>query len=76
MTRLVELHVAVSNAPIAINPDNVCRIGEIVDMSGKPMMTTWIRQVDGSSVDVREPYAVVKAALECSKAQIIRYSQP
>jgi hypothetical protein len=68
MARMVELHVAVSNAPIAINPDNVCRIGEIVDMSGKSLTSTFIRQVDGSSVDVRESYAVVKAALECSKA--------
>jgi hypothetical protein len=66
MSRLVELHVAVSGAPIAVNPDNVCRIGEIADLSGKPMTTTFVRQVDGSSVDVKESYAQVKALLDGS----------
>jgi hypothetical protein len=42
----------------------VCRIGEIVDLQGKALPTTFIRQVDGSVVDVQESYARVRELLE------------
>jgi hypothetical protein len=56
--KLVEFHVANSGELIAVNPDSVCRIGK-----GAAEGTTFIRQEDGSSVDVSEDYESVKRAL-------------
>jgi hypothetical protein len=56
--KLVEFHIANSGDVIAVNPDSVCRIGKGVNEG-----TTFIRQEDGSSVDVSEDYESVKKAL-------------
>jgi hypothetical protein len=56
--KLVEFHVANSGDLIAVNPDSVCRIGKGVNEG-----TTFIRQEDGSSVDVSEDHESVKKAL-------------
>ena len=56
--KLVEFHVANSGDLIGINPDSVCRIGK-----GVASGTTFIKQEDGSSVEVSEDYATVKKAL-------------
>jgi hypothetical protein len=56
--KLVEFHVSNSGDLIAINPDSVIRVGK-----GIAAGTTFIKQEDGSSVEVSEDYATVKRAL-------------
>lgn len=56
MARFVELHISVSGSPIAINPDTVSRIGMLKE-------STFVRFVDGQSVEVSETYAVVGVLL-------------
>jgi len=58
MPRFVELHISASNSPIAVNPDEVIRIGcmSVPDR-------TFLRFTDGGSVDVAEDYATVAALL-------------
>lgn len=56
--KLVEFHVSNSGDLIAVNPDSVIRIGK-----GIAAGTTFIKQEDGSSIEVSENYESVKTAL-------------
>jgi hypothetical protein len=56
--KLVEFHVSNSGDLIGVNPDSVIRIGK-----GVAAGATFIKQEDGSSVEVSEDYATVKKAL-------------
>lgn len=62
MANLVEFRIASSGSRVAIHPDNVVRVGTLPAIVNDPKRT-FIRSVDGSSVDVIEEYETVLARL-------------
>ena len=60
--KLIRFQVANSGDPVAIDPDAVVRIG-----FGVTPGSTFIRQVDGSSVDVASDFETVLKILNDAK---------
>lgn len=67
--RLVELHVASSNSVLAVNPDAVGRVGTVRynTVSYSDVERTFVRFLDGTSVEVAEPFPAVCALLGGAK---------
>jgi hypothetical protein len=53
----IEFHIKTSGDPILVNVDQIVRIGVAVDEGGGAGTPgTFIRQADGSTVEISEPY--------------------
>lgn len=68
----IEVHVFESGSPLLVNTDNICRVGQLSNtikgMDEKKR--AFIKQVDGSSVEVQEDYlTVVRKMAQAEKDQ-------